>query len=75
MAVIATTDATMPVITGALRPLCQKTARIRPPSNAPLVRPRNEKAALRTNATCRLKYATKINATAQATVESLLKRK
>ena len=68
-------DTNMPVMTGIARPFFQNTASARPPSSAPLVRPRNEKAAFKTNSTWRLREATRIRAAAQATVETLLKRK
>src|SRR5216117_1517170 len=62
----------MPVMTGALRLFLENTASVRPPSSAPLVSPRKEKAAFNTNSTCRLKYATKMSAPAHTTVEVLL---
>src|SRR5207302_1236726 len=68
-------ETNIPVITGMARPFFQNTAIARPPSSAPLVRPRNENAAFNTNSTLRLKYAIKISATAHTTVESLLNRK
>src|SRR5438093_2899244 len=75
MALMTARETNMPVMIGRERPFFQNTARARPPSSAPLVRPRKEKAAFKTNSTCRLKYAIKIKAAAQATVEALLKRK
>src|SRR6266568_9031229 len=46
--VITAREINMPTMTGALRPFLQNTARANPPSNAPLVSPRNEKAAFST---------------------------
>ena len=73
--VITASEQSIPVTTGAAGPRFQKSAINRPPSKAPLVNPRSLKAASRTKATSRLKYATKINAPAQAMVEILLKRR
>ena len=73
--VIRASEQSIPVITGAAAPCFQKSASNKPPSKAPLVNPRNLKAASSTNATSRLKYATKTNAPAQAIVEILLKRR
>src|SRR5882672_4354037 len=75
MAVMIASDTSIPVTTGVARPGRQKIASARPPSSAPLVRPRSSNAAFRTKATCRLKEAIKIRAPAQTTVETLLKRK
>src|SRR5262245_36591727 len=58
--------------TGRALPLRQNTASAKPPTSAPLVRPRSENAVFKTNSTCRLKYATKTSTAAQATVEVLL---
>src|SRR5205823_3836433 len=65
----------MPVTTGKARPFFQKIASAKPPSKAPLVRPRNENAAFNTKSTCRLKYAMNTSAMAQAIVEDLLNRR
>src|ERR1051325_2597132 len=65
----------MAVITEAVRPFFQKIASVRPPRRAPRVKQRRETAALSTKATWRLRYAIKIKAIAQATVDILLKRK
>ena len=55
MAVMVASETTMPAMTGMLRPFFQNTARARPPTSAPLVRPRRAKAAFKTKATWRLK--------------------
>ena len=55
MVVIVARDTLMPVMTGMLRPFFQNTASARPPTSAPLVRPRSAKAAFKTKATCRLR--------------------
>lgn len=55
MAVIVARETTMPVMTGMLRPCFQNTASARPPTSAPLVRPRRAKAAFNTKATWRLR--------------------
>jgi len=55
MVVMVARETTMPVMTGMLRPFFQKMARARPPTSAPLVRPRRAKAAFKTKATCRLR--------------------
>src|ERR1022692_478599 len=70
---ITASEQSIPVMTGAAAPRFQKSAINSPPSKAPLVSARNLKAASSTKATSRLKYATKINAPAQAMVEILLK--
>src|SRR6266571_7104830 len=73
--VINIRETSMPATTGSTRPLFQNSASANPPRRAPLVRPRSEKAAFKTNATSRLRYATAISAAPQITVEYLLKRK
>src|SRR5207247_3409176 len=57
IAVITVNETNIPIITGVARPFFQNTASPRPPNSAPLVKPRNEKAAFKTNSTRRLKYA------------------
>src|SRR3954454_11474022 len=68
-------DTNIPVTNGAARPGRENTARANPAAKAPLVRPRKEKAVFKTNSTWRLSEATRIRATAHATVESLLNRR
>jgi hypothetical protein len=74
----------IPITTGAPRLVSpesdepaffQNTASSNPPSKAPPVSPRRENARFKTNAALRLKDATNTSATAQNTVEPLLKRK
>jgi hypothetical protein len=55
MAVIVPRETIMPVMTGRLRPFFQNTASARPPTSAPLVRPRRANAAFNTKATWRLR--------------------
>src|SRR6266850_5629001 len=55
IAVIVANETSIPVTTATARPVRQKTARISPPNNAPLVRPRSENAAFSTNSTFRLR--------------------
>src|SRR6266702_4914735 len=73
--VINIKETSMPATTGSVRPFFQKSASANPPRRAPLVSPRREKAAFKTKATSRLRYATAISAAPQITVEYLLKRK
>jgi hypothetical protein len=53
-AVIVARDTIMPVMTGVPRPFFQNTANAKPPTSAPLVRPRRAKAAFNTKGTWRL---------------------
>jgi hypothetical protein len=77
IAVITASEMSIPTITGSARvfSLRHPTASIKPPTSAPLVRPRRENAAFRTNSTRRLQYAVTTSSMAQSTVEALLNRK
>src|SRR6185503_2381302 len=65
----------MPQIAAVAPRRFQNSATIRLPSKAPLVSPRSENAAFRTNGTWRVSQATPIRAAAQKTVELRLKRR
>src|SRR5687768_17608605 len=75
MYVITPSAANMAITTGVEDPFRQRSVSIKLPSSAPAVSPRNAKAALRTESFLRVRNATRINAPAQNTVESLLKRR
>src|SRR5580658_7215022 len=73
--VITASEHSMPRMTGVAAPRFHHTAKINPPSSAPLVRPRREKAVSTTKGRCRLAEATAMSTAPHATVEILLKRR